>query len=147
MDLIFDAPMYSFGVLLQLSIWVIFIIIALTMLKNSRQAVKTQNYATRPREIRKNLKVLMTLSVLFGLPWMIVMVGFFLRAIPNIGGPMLFVAGVIDFSQGFMLFLVQGARLTEVQQLWKKWLCCRCREPDPIVSQQMNGSPSTIDRL
>ena len=65
MDLIFDAPTYSFGVLLQLSIWVIFIIIAFTMLKNSRQAVKTRNYTTQPREIRKNLKVLMTLCALW----------------------------------------------------------------------------------
>ena len=140
--------MFTFGVLLQLSIWIIFIIIiALTMWRNSCRAVKTQKYATRPQEIRKNLKVLMTLSVLFGLPWMIVTVGFFLRTVPNIGDPLLFVAGVIDFSQGFMLFLVQGARLTEVQQLWKKWLCCRCQQPDPIVSQQMNESLSTIDRF
>ena len=91
--------------------------------------------------------MIMTLSVLFGLSWMIVAVGFFLRTIPNIGDPMLFVARVIGFSQGFMLFLIQGARLTEVQQLWKKWLCCRCWQPDPIVSQQMNESLSTIDRL
>ena len=113
--------------LLQVFIWTAFLIIAFTLWRRSYKAINRQYpTTTKPKEMRKNTAVLVTLSVLFGLPWIIVFAGFLLRNHPSVGNPMLFVAGVIDLFQGPMLFLVQGIRLSEIQQLWRRWLCCEC---------------------
>ena len=116
--------LFIIGISAQLAIWIIFIIITITMLKGSRKAIISQKNSTRMKELQKNVRVLFTLSVLFGLPWIFVLCAHFIQSLPNIGRIILFIAGVIDYSQGPLLFLVQGARLTEVRQLWKRWLCC-----------------------
>ena len=137
--------LFTFGILIQLVIWIIFFIIAIALLRSSRKAIMTQNNSTR-KELQKNVRILFTVSVLLGLPWIVVLVGYFIRPLPNIGDVMLFIAGIIDYFQGTLLFLVQGVRLTEVRQLWKRWLCCRCHNTNSR-SQQMTGSHNTIDKF
>ena len=132
------TPLY-FGVaitafLLQSYIWITFIIIAFTMWRNSCKAVTVQYpTTTRPKEMKKNAAVLCTLSILFGLPWIVIFLAIPLQALPSVGSSALFVFVVIDLLQGPMLFLVQGVRLSEIRKLWRRWLCCKCHEVDPSL--------------
>ena len=137
----------AFGILTQLAIWIMFFVISVALFRSSHRTITTQKNSTRMREFQKNVRVLFIVSVLLGLPWIIILVGYFIRSIPTVGNIILFVAGVIDYSQGPLLFLVQGARLTEVRQLWKRLLWKRCGAADNTNSRQIVGSRDTIDNL
>ena len=130
--------------ILQTFTWIVFFTIALTMWRRSYKAVTIQYPATtKPKELKKNVSILFTLSILLGLSWIIVVVGFLNRNNPTVGSPMLFVAGVIDFFQGPMLFLVQGIGLSKIRQTWRRWLCCKCCEMNLSLKTSSHVSPNS----
>lgn len=115
--------------LLQSFAWTTFIAIACSLVSTSYKAVANQHHTTKLEEAKKNLIILSTLSVLLGLPWVFIYVGFLLRNNSTVGNAILYAATTTDLLQGPLLFLLQGIRLPEVRQLWRRWLCCRkCRE-------------------
>ena len=136
--------LFTIGISAQLAIWIIFLIITITMVKTSHTAIISQRNSTRMKELQKNFRVLFTLSILFGLPWIFVLVAHFIQSLPNIGSIVLFIAGIVDYSQGPLLFLVQGPRLTEVRQLWKRWLRCGCHTDSQKMTIQL--SLSSLDK-
>ena len=134
-----------FTTILQAFTWIVFFTIALTLWRRSYRALTIQYPASkRPKELKRNFTILFTLSVLLGLSWVIVVTGFLTRNHPTVGSPMLFVAGVIDFLQGPMLFLVQGIGLSKIRQTWRRWLCCKCCEMNLSLKTSSHASQNNV---
>ena len=125
-----NVIIYGPMILLQLFVWIIFIIITCVLFNRSRKAIADpQEMKSSLQECKKNLTLLALLFTFLGLPWLLIIAG-------GLFGNTIFVgvATITDLLQGPALFLLRGVRLHEVRQFWKRLLCCKYLKKSPPSS-------------
>ena len=137
----FLTALFLYVLVLEVFVWIIFIIIAYTIIKRNCNSDAQAEQSTS-QDNKKNFVILAILFTMLGLPWLFIVVGIGTRV------PVLFTVTIItDLLQGPIMFLFMGLRLTEVRQLWVRWICCVCaKKIHPHVSLTTTASRVTVDQ-
>ena len=127
-----NLAIYGPMLVLQLFIWIVFIIITCVLCNRSRKAIsEPQEMTSSLEEWKKNLTILALLFTFLGLPWLLITAG---AIFGNENEVFVGIATITDLLQGPALFLLRGVRLREVRQFWRQLLCCEYLKRSPANS-------------
>ena len=110
-------------VVLYILNWILFIIILVSLCKNLNPTFKERGEKKNWEDAKRQLKIALSLAVLFGLGWGI---GLFATDLNSKEATFAIqiVFALFVGSQGFLFFLLQGLLSKEVIKYWKKKFKC-----------------------